>query len=110
MDTENKGNVSDGYHTFNDLYAHRRELFFALCRLIKSTHYVWKSKLHAKSDNDILEDVFIIGINTESGSQISYHVHLAYWEEADFAQTLSRAPKWDGHTPDDVLKRLATLS
>jgi len=107
---EDKGNISDGYHTFNELYRHRRKLFFALCRAVKDTHVVWRSKQHHEEDKEIYEDTFVAGINTEEGTQISYHFGLTYWDEMDFADTYERAPKWDGHTPDDVLIRLQNLT
>ena len=106
---EDRGSVSDGYHTFNELYRHRRELFFALCRSLKDSRVVWRSRQHNQEDDEIFEGMFIAGIDTEPGAQISYHFGLAYWDEIEFAQTLDQAPKWDGHSPDDVLLRLRTL-
>lgn len=106
---EDRGDISDGYHTFNELYRHRRELFFALCRAMKDTHTVWRSKQHHGDDEPIPEGVFAIGINTEENQQISYHYKLAHWEDTNFAETFEAAPKWDGHTPEDVLKRLRNL-
>ena len=42
------GDISDGHHTFNELYHHRALLFAAYCNLIKDKDSVkcWKSKLH----------------------------------------------------------------
>jgi hypothetical protein len=106
---EDRGNISDGHHTFNELYRHRRELFFALCRSVKDTHTVWRSKLHSEGDEEMWDGLFIAGINTEQGAQITYHFGLKYWDEMDFAETYERAPKWDGHSPDDVVERLRVL-
>lgn len=46
--------ISDGFHTFKELYDHRIALFVALCKLLNSWHidngskqFVWRSKLHA---------------------------------------------------------------
>lgn len=114
--------MCDGYHTFNELYDHRITLFVALCRLRKnviiktanvgpSTIYsgreVWRSKLH--SDETSFDGWFILGIGKENGRQITYHLPLNRWEETDFAETLEKAPEWDGHTSDDVLERLKAL-
>lgn len=103
------GEISDGYHTFNELYDHRHTLFLALCRVMSfgDRDVVWRSQLH--SDCSKLEGWFIMGIGTEPGMQISYHLPLARWTEADFAATYDRAPVFDGHTSADVLKRLRTL-
>lgn len=103
------GETSDGYHTFNELYDHRHTLFLALCRVMSfgDRDVVWRSQLH--SDCSKLEGWFIMGIGTEPGMQISYHLPLARWTEADFAATYDRAPEFDGHTSADVLKRLRKL-
>jgi len=108
--------VSDGFHTFDELYEHRIILFIALCRKISEPlpdSYseegieVWRSRFH--SDGSSYEGWFILGINKELGQQISYHLPLSKWEETDFAETLDKAPEWDGHTANDVLERLKTL-
>lgn len=105
------GETSDGYHTFNELYDHRHTLFLALCKLTTEVEdnqrVVWRSLLH--SDGTSLEGWFIMGNGDEPGQQITYHLPIARWDEAGFADTLERAPTWDGHTSTDVLKRLRTL-
>lgn len=110
--------ISDGYHSFVELYEHRFKLFIALC----VTRYrwcqnegtfdgdygqVWRSKLH--SDGTMYDGWFIMGINKEKGEQISYHLPISKWDATGFAETLDKAPEWDGHTPDDVLQRLSNL-
>lgn len=106
--------ISDGYHTFGELYEHRITLFIALCRLLKHEYKlqidgkgVWRSFLH--SDGSSFEGWFILGIMTVSGQQITYHLPISKWEETNFAATLDKAPEWDGHTSEDVLKRLKNL-
>jgi len=96
----------DGYHTFDELYAHRVELFITLCRNIKKTKS-WKSKKH--SDGTQWKDWFIMGIETAPGRQITYHIPIAKWKETNFVISMPRAPKFDGHTSNDVLKRLKNL-
>ncbi len=96
--------VSDGYHTIEELYEHRIELFIALCRHFPTR---WKSKLHA--DGSSFDGWFIMGIDKEKGYQISYHLPIRFWDQCAFITTLDRAPEWDGHTSDDVLKRIANL-
>ena len=98
----------DGYHTFEELYEHRMVLFIALgsrTQELLEENITWRSKLH--SDGTMFEGGwFILGINTKKGKQVTYHLPIRFWEETKFAKTLERAPKWDGHTSDDVLKRL----
>lgn len=117
---EKTGCISDGYHTFDELYEHRITLFIALCRKIQSPLYygdqrnimgddlkVWRSKLH--SDGTSFDGWFILGINKEKGKQITYHLPISKWEETEFAETLEKAPEFDGHTSEDVLERLNKL-
>ena len=69
---------------------------------------MWCSTKH--SDGSSLGDWFVLGINKQEGKQITYHIPARYWEEVtEFADILKKAPKWDGHTPEDVLERLANF-
>ena len=112
---EKTGCISDGYHTFDELYEHRITLFIALCKILyNDPQYqrgqradVWRSKLH--SDGTSFDGWFILGIGKEKGQQITCHLPLPKWEETEFAQTLEKAPEFDGHTSDDVLERLKKL-
>lgn len=102
------GHLSDGYHTFDELYDHRITLFIALCKQLEmNCEYVWRSTLH--SDGSAFDGWFIMGIHTDPGKQITYHLPLSRWSETDFAVTQEKAPEWDGHTPADVIERLKTL-
>lgn len=101
--------VSDGYHTFNELYDHRITLYIALCKqYMKATGFKpWRSKLH--SDGSSYEGWFILGIMDEPGKQITYHLPDLFWSDTDFAETLKKAPDFDHHTSQDVLGRLKKL-
>lgn len=99
------GNLSDGYHTFNELYHHRAVLFSVICNAFKSC--AWKSKKH--SDGTMYDGMFIVGIDTPEGSA-TYHYDIEpYWNMFDIKE-LDNAPEWDGHTPDDAISRIAGLS
>lgn len=106
--------ISDGYHTFGELYEHRIILFIALCKAIKIIYNetrvfnpIWKSKVH--SDGSVWDGWFILGIYKTKGEQITYHLPESKWNDCDFAETLDKAPEWDGHTSADVLERLKNL-
>lgn len=107
------GQVSDTYHTFDELYDHRITLFIALARQIahRPTYHapfgVWRSKAH--SDGSVWDGWFILGMGKEPGQQITYHLPISLWDECYFATKLEKAPEWDGHTPADVLERLKNL-
>lgn len=109
------GGLSDGYHTFDELYEHRIELWIALCssmnRLASRDNDdpfpAWRSRWH--SDDTSIGGWFLLGLDTREGRQMTYHLPLSYWDRTDFAQTLDKAPPFDGHTSADVLERLRQL-
>lgn len=98
MDTV--GEVSDGYHTFNELYEHRNMLFAVMLAFNKDRSF--KSRMH--SDGTSYEGWFIAGMDTKWG-QITYHMPNDMWHIVE-AKELDKAPEWDGHTPNDVLGRI----
>lgn len=97
---DDKGEISDGSHTFNELYFHRMVLFATVCNANQSNS--WKSKQH--DDGSMFNDYFIVGITTPQG-MFSYHYHVQYWGYFDVPE-LEFAPKWDGHTAKDVTRLL----
>ena len=104
--TKSTGQISDGYHTFDELYEHRNRLFIALAKLINKN--VWRSKIH--SDGTSYDNFFLLGIGKKNGEQITYHMPMTLWSETEFAETLEKAPKFDKHTSLDVLRRLKHLT
>ena len=94
--------ISDGYHTFEELYYHRMILFSLLCKAHKDK--AWKSKQH--HDGTMFDGDFIVGICTPEG-QYTYHYDLGYWDEFDVKE-LDCAPEYDGHKPSDI-DRLKSL-
>ena len=97
------GELSDGYHTFNELYYHRAVLFSVICNSHKDI--AWKSKKH--HDGTMYNGMFIVGIDTPQG-QYSYHYDMNIWSMFDVKE-LEYAPKWDGHKPSDI-DRLLSLN
>lgn len=98
------GEVSDGYHTFNELYDHRAKLFAVICH--DHRDLAWKSLQH--EDGSMYDGMFIVGIDTPLG-QATYHYDIdPYWDLFDVKE-LERAPKWDGHTPEKAINRIVTL-
>lgn len=97
------GNTSDGYHTFNELYEHRAALFAALTRL--HSDLSWRSRSHHAGGEPMFDGYFITGMALPTG-QVSYHVPLRHWDLFRGVSELDFAPAWDGHSPDDVVRRL----
>lgn len=111
-----RGKISDGYHTFDELYAHRIALYIALARSRDALAHLlsdadeapsWKTKTH--SDGSVWEGWFLLGTENVAGEQISYHLPDSYWEECSSIRTLDIAPPFDGHTSQQVLERLKNI-
>lgn len=109
--------VSDGHHTMSELYEHRHTLFIALLKIydnyitpLNTRVTCWKSKLH--SDGTMFEGWFIAGMQVKqfdgTVKYITYHMPMHFWEKAKVMELL-RAPEWDGHDSNEVLKRLEEL-
>jgi hypothetical protein len=120
--TGSAGAISDGYHTFDELYEHR-----CTVQLCKAHHYIWHSE-HWDNDSktsDVESPVYRTKVHSDGTiwpgwfllvldygnkpKQISYHLPECMWHDCDFARKMERAPYFDGHTSADVLKRLAEL-
>ena len=122
--------ISDGYHTFGELYEHRITNFIALCRMIDATYPnvmlvsqiepdtikrvdignpIWRSLKHSDGELAFGGTWFVLGINKEAGKQITYHLPIDKWDDCSFANDLEIAPEWDSHMSSDVLERLAKL-
>ena len=100
------GEITDGSHSFTELYAHRCSLFVAL--MLNAAVPVWRA--HANADGSKYEGWFLAGMELVPGTMITYHLpqHMWTWLDVDRVTTLDVGPPWDGHTSDDVIKRLAT--
>lgn len=101
----NTKDISDGYHTFEELYHHRTVLFATICNMYYQYygHSAWKSKLH--EDGTMYENMFIAGFETFKGT-FTYHCEMEYWDMFEIEE-LDKAPKWDGHTSEDVTRMLS---
>lgn len=94
------GDLSDGYHTFNQLYYQRMILFAALVKVYKT--FSWKSLRHEDGELCFGGGWFVVGIDTAQGSY-TYHYEDKYWDIFD-CEELPVAKHWDGHTEKDVTR------
>lgn len=95
--------LSDGYHTFNQLYYQRMILFAALVK--QNRDKAWKSLRHADGELCFGGGWFIVGIDTPEGSY-TYHYGNSYFDLFD-CEELERGKAWDGHTEKDVTRLLS---
>lgn len=97
------GDLSDGYHTFNELYYQRMMLFAALVKTYKDK--AWKSYWHEGGERCFGGGWFIVGIDTPEGSY-TYHYENKYFDLFD-CQELPTAKHWDGHGEEAVTRLLS---
>ena len=135
---ENKGEVSDGYHTFNELYEFRKvynaalfnEWAIAYNKSVKGYEGTDKNKLHPEIqlflknlkpkynvhkswkhfDGELCfgGGWFIVVAILPTG-QISNHYEAKDWDLFKIPETKKALFEFDGHTPQDVIKRLKAL-
>lgn len=97
------GDMSDGYHTFNQLYYQRMMLFATIVK--QNRDRAWKSLRHEDGELCFGGGWFIVGIDTPEGSY-TYHYEDNYFSLFDCVE-LERGKHWDGHTEDDVTRLLS---
>lgn len=95
--------ISDGYHTFKELYECRHALF--CCILNSFPHSSWKSRKRS-DDTPMYKGWFIAGLNHAQGNQITFHLPEIYWDILDKVNEIEKPPKYGGHDTRDVITRL----
>ena len=98
--------LSDGFHTFRQLYYQRMMLFATIVRQNKDK--AWKSLRHEDGELCFGGGWFIVGIDTPEGSY-TYHYEDSYFSLFD-CEELERGKHWDGHTEKDVTRLLSLPS
>lgn len=105
------GEVSDGFHTFNELYRYRMLYNAALFshwathdRHGMLHHEVHKSWRHHDGKPCFFGGWFIVMATLPTG-QISNHYPAEHWDLFRIPAT-ETADEWDGHTPTEAADRL----
>lgn len=101
----NVKNISDGHHTFGDLYYQRAIMMSVILKSYPKSSF--RSKKH--DDGTMFNGDFIVGANTPKG-QYTFHFKLKYWSLFDGINTLEKAPKYDGHQPEDVDRLISLIN
>lgn len=97
------GDLSDGFHTFNQLYYQRMMLFATIVK--QNRDKAWKSLRHEDGELCFGGGWFIVGVDTPEGSY-TYHYEDNYYSLFDCAE-LECGKHWDGHTEKDVTRLLS---
>ena len=101
------GEVSDGYHTFNELYEYRllynASMFNELAK--QNLYDVHKSKRHSDGEIPFGDPNWFIVMAELPTGQISNHYEMKDWDLFHVPEK-EKANVWDGHTPKDVSERL----
>lgn len=118
------GDISDGYHTFNELYRYRMLYNAAFLNMYSDpsikrmpdgkdsivVRNVGKSRLHHDGTEPFGGGWFIVWFGAPNGAVISNHYELKYWELFNIPE-YSTAPEWDGSTSEqqaDLLEQWLT--
>ncbi len=101
--------LSDGYHTFNELYEYRMlynaGFFNELARREGNPFDVHKSIKHHDGEECFGGGWFIVMANLPTG-QISNHYPIQDWDMFALVPSKEVANEWDGHSPQEAAKRL----
>lgn len=103
-------NISDGYHTFNELYDFRRAYNVALFNLYSrlGIYEVHKSERHHDGELCFGGGWFIVSAMLPTG-QISNHYPMADWDLFECMAVDKALREFDGHTGTDVIHRLQSI-
>lgn len=104
------GNVSDGYHTFDELYEFRKVYNAALFNewAKHGKFNVHKSKRHHDGEECFGGGWFIVVAMLPEG-QISNHYEVKDWNLFDVPSHQKALYPFDGHTGRDVIDRLSAI-
>ncbi|RIJ68764.1 hypothetical protein D1871_22610 [Nakamurella silvestris] len=103
------GSISDGFHTFDELYEFRRLYHAHAARAWLTAGYpVVRSWKHHDGQPCFGGGWFIVVAQLPTG-QVSNHYRTVSWSLFSDVPEVETAPAWDGHTTADVAHRLRAL-
>lgn len=105
-DVKDIGEISDGYHTFNELYEYRLLYNAAWFNELANKGYdVHKSKRHSDGEIPFDDSNWFIVVAELPTGQISNHYEMKDWNLFKIPEK-ERSNIWGGHTPKDVANRI----
>ena len=96
--------ISDGYHTFQELYDYRMVYNAAMFNLLPKSFNVHKSLRHNTGEECFGGGWFIVMADLPTG-QVSNHYETKYWD-LFHCEEREKAEEWDGHSPQVAYMRL----
>lgn len=102
-----KGEISDGYHTFDELYRYRMLYNAAFFNTLAKDGSIRMCKSRKHSDGEKCfgsDDWFIVMAILPTG-QISNHYESKYWDLFNIPER-GIAFEYDGHTPNEAADRI----
>jgi hypothetical protein len=117
---ENKGEISDGYHTFNELYEFRKVYNAALFNEwadaeINNVDGSWGNKYNVHKSWKHFDGELCFGggwfivVAVLPTGQISNHYEAKDWDLFKIPEVEKALFEFDGHTSQDVINRLKAL-
>jgi hypothetical protein len=104
--TTETGSISDGYHTFDELYEHRHALFLNVMQMV----YFVNGKTWVEIDPQT-PGWFLAGFDSDTYGQVSYHLPMRLVAHAQRYVNVGYIRKpYDGYTSADVLERLQRMA
>lgn len=98
--------LSDGYHTFDELYKYRMLYNAAFVNEYVKTNpeKCFKSTRHSDGIACFGGGWFVVSVNLPTG-QVNNHYKIKHWYSFK-CKSLYKAYEWDGHTPAQAAERL----
>lgn len=103
--------ISDGYHTFGELYEFRMlynaALFNTWAKL--GMYDVHKSIRHHGDSEPCFGGGWFVVVAILPGGQITNHYDLRHWDSFKVPECEEAKYPYDGHTSSDVIERLKSV-
>lgn len=100
------GDISDGYHTFDELYDYRMVYNALWVNSIAGNpeYRVHKSERHSDGQLCFGGGWFVVSVTLPTG-QVTNHYKMEYWDLFK-CSVADKADEWDGHTPEQAYDRM----
>lgn len=107
QEVERMSQISDGYHTFGELYRYRmllQAMLFNTAGIIKEFP-VMKSWRHSDGELPFGKKNYFVVVAELPTGQVTNHYTGEYWDLFHVTE-VERAPEWDGHSASEAADRM----